>query len=412
MSVWSDIQKRSIGEKVRAEDFIRSKEELSNIILEKAQNGSGDLADILKGLSSHIDLPEDEQLFDIEDKHRVLANDQRFLLQVSLILPFKLWDYKSIENILIDQKVRVIIDPNEPEREVPSNLLKEKEFWEKRAHENPNDVFARIMLEKVLEEIRVWASMILLGLYKPGEKVIILYPNNMRKIEGGKRMNELLVSTLVHEAMHAYFDRTPLDHLPYVYYLEEPMAEFGMLLYLNETHLTDYYNWAKIFVSSKKTCYRYGVALMEQCVREGVPSKTRKDLVFYKLSPGIVSYASVIHTTSSKKGGVSRYMINGKGQYSMKQVVEEYIKYKLDAGVPFNIIQSNVHSIPHVGRMFISTKPNRVSIHKGQTPHTFTYKGTDYYITTQLKDNGSNYNFENFRTEISKTDPCFIITII
>ena len=34
------------------------------------------------------------------------------------------------------------------------------------------------------------------------------------------------------------------------------------------------------------------------------------------------------------------YKINGAGCYSMQQVIEEYIKYKLDGGFPFNSIFS------------------------------------------------------------------------
>ena len=89
-----------------------------------------------------------------------------------------------------------------------------------------------------------------------------------------------------------------------------------------------------------------------------------------------------------------------------KKVIEEYIKYKLDGGFPFNSIFS-------VGKMFISTIPTGVSIgsHKTAKPYSFTYKGKDYYVTTQLRDNGPTDNFQKFRTAVSKNEPGFQITV-
>lgn len=100
------------------------------------------------------------------------------------------------------------------------------------------------------------------------------------------------------------------------------------------------------------------------------------------------------------------YKINGAGCYSMRQVIEEYIKYKLDGGFPFNSIFS-------VGKMFISTIPTGVSIGSQKTakPYSFTYKGKDYYVTTQLRDNGPTDNFQKFRTAVSKNEPGFQITV-
>ena len=69
--------------------------------------------------------------------------------------------------------------------------------------------------------------------------------------------------------------------------VEEPMAEFGMLLYLHEAKMPSYYKWACEDVSGKKTCYRYGWALLQQHLREEKLCKsnqthTRNDLVRYK----------------------------------------------------------------------------------------------------------------------------------
>ena len=169
----------------------------------------------------------------------------------------------------------------------------------------------------------------------------------------------------------------------------------------------EYFDWAKEFVGSTKSCYRYGSALMEQCEKEGSSSQTRKDFELYK----IVGSTFTFHMMSSPSPVFSgkakrRYKINGAGCYSMLQVIEEYIKYKLDGGFPFNSIFS-------VGKKFISTIPAGVSIGSQKTakPYSFTYKGKDYYVTTQLRDKGPTDNFQKFRTAVSKNEPGFQITV-
>lgn len=414
MSIWSDIQDRSMGKTVKEEDKIRSKEDLSYLIIEKLKEDKRSLEIILEHFSNRLDLPNNgaDSLFDIEDKERLLSADKLLLLQTSLILPFYLLkgsslEYSSLEDILIRGGVRVIIDPRKPQnkdmRKIPAELDNARRYWKKMVEENPDDDFARKMHAEVLEEIAIWKQVLILGLYEPTEKIILLFPNNMRN----KEMPMLLVSTLAHEVMHAYFDRTPLDNYPYVYSIEEPMAEFGMLLYLKETYQMEYFDWAKGVVGSKKSCYRYGSALMEQCEKEGSSSQTRKDFELYKIVGStftfhMMSSPSPVFPVKAKR----RYKINGAGCYSMQQVIEEYIKYKLDGGFPFNSIFS-------VGKKFISTIPAGVSIGSQKTakPYSFTYKGKDYYVTTQLRDKGPTDNFHKFRTAVSKNEPGFQITV-
>ena len=67
--------------------------------------------------------------------------------------------------------------------------------------------------------------------------------------------------------MHAYFDRPGHKHYPYAYFVEEPLAEFGMLMYLKETAMygtRTMISWAKDDVAGKHRCYRYGAWLYEQ----------------------------------------------------------------------------------------------------------------------------------------------------
>lgn len=290
--MWGDVLKRDLLGETREEDKIRSKKSLSDLIIKKLKEDKRGLERILESFSKRLDLPNNGEgsLFYIEDKETLLSTNELLLLQTSLILPFYLLkgsslEYSSLEDILIRGRVRVIIDPRKPQnkdmRKIPAELDNARRYWEKMVDENPNDDFARKKLAEVLEEIDIWKRVLILGLYMPTEKIILLFPNNMREVASSMPM--LLVSTLAHEVMHAYFDRTPLDNYPYVYSIEEPMAEFGMLLYLKETYQMEYFDWAKGFVGSKKSCYRYGSALMEQCEKEGSPSQTRKDFELYKI---------------------------------------------------------------------------------------------------------------------------------
>ena len=83
--------------------------------------------------------------------------------------------------------------------------------------------------------------------------------------------------------MHAYFNRPGHEHFPYTMFVEEPLAEFGMLLYLHETS-SPYYEWAHNTVSDKKCCYGYGANIMDQYL--GGDKSLRKYLEEYKIFIG------------------------------------------------------------------------------------------------------------------------------
>lgn len=110
------------------------------------------------------------------------------------------------------------------------------------------------------------------------------------------------------------------------------------------------------------------------------------------------------------------YSINGQGHFSMRQVIEEYIKFKLDEGTPFNKILRNPNGSPitHIGSRFISTVPNGVNYNKakGEKPYSFNYFGQDYYISTQLRDKDPNCNVWAFRIYVNITEPKFQIKVI
>lgn len=249
MSLWSEIQDRSCGKEIRREDELLTKEET-------------------------------------------------LLLQACALLPFKIGSFSSIDDLLRKLGVRIQTAHGIKYHVVPSELLQEKDYWEKEQkkwEENSQEYKEiRDILEKLEGEISGWkdSKIKIRGEYLREGKIIKLYPEEMKeecerdgKKHPGLSMYSLLVSTLAHESMHAYFDRTVCRSLPYVGHVEEPLAEFGMLLYLYVTNQQYIFNWARNDVRSKQTYYRYGDALMSLHLATADAkgdSLTRRDLVRYK----------------------------------------------------------------------------------------------------------------------------------
>ena len=247
MSIWSDIEDRSMGKTVRKEDELLTKEET-------------------------------------------------LLLQACTLLPFKIGSFSSIDDLLEKLGVCIQIAPGIKYHVAPSELLQERDYWEKERkkwkEDSPEYKEISDTLEKLYEEECAWKTFPIRGEYLREDKIIKLYPKEMREEydrDGGKTpglsMYSLLVSTLAHESMHAYFDRTVHRSLPYVGRVEEPLAEFGMLLYLYETNQKYIFNWARNDVRSKLTYYRYGDALMSLHLATADADRdslTRRDLERYK----------------------------------------------------------------------------------------------------------------------------------
>ena len=209
--------------------------------------------------------------------------------------PFNFGGYSSIDDILDKLGVNVILESGVAKRGVPKELKDAEKFWEeeyrKLWEENLGTNNDKIRKDRQIAEINwgmarqsiyFWEEMPLRGCYIPDENVIKLYPEEMHTEYGGKCMEELIVSTLAHEVMHAYFNRPGHNNYPYAVLVEEPLAEFGMLLYLKETNCV-FYDWAKEDVASKKTCYRYGANLMDQHLSAGQSSSLRNYLEAYKI---------------------------------------------------------------------------------------------------------------------------------
>lgn len=210
-----------------------------------------------------------EETFILIDKDGLLKTNQKNTLYENAALNFELGKYKSLADILYQEGVKVQICKGIPERleKLPNDYLKEfEEYWQGKLQSN--NVSERAKAERAIGDIKKERKYIentkLRGCYFPKRKIIELYPEEMATEYAGKRMTELLVSTLAHEVMHAYFDRKGHSHYPYAYFVEEPLAEFGMLLYLQETGLFKILAWATTDVANKQSCYHYGAVLYDQ----------------------------------------------------------------------------------------------------------------------------------------------------
>ena len=250
MSIWSHLEDRSACDKVRKEDANWER--------------------LRFGVDDSVHLPDPEIVAIIK----------------AALESFTFGGYISLDDMLSKLKVKLVISPDTPKRIVPSGISEWVLYWENELQrlekvlgpEYKNIQFykdALKELEKAQKEVNAWSAMALHGRYDRFQKGIILYPNNMP----GKDRKEYLVTTFVHEAIHAYFDRHPRELFPYVATVEEPLAEFGMLLFLKETN-NNYYQWAYDNVVSKETCYRYGAALMDRY--EKGDNQIRQDLESYK----------------------------------------------------------------------------------------------------------------------------------
>lgn len=219
------------------------------------------------------------------ENHELLGEENCELLSNISATPFALGGFASLRCIIDGCRVAVEARKGVDKCPVPKELLDLKNYWKEKLDEcrdrdgDYREISRRY--EEICKEIFEWGELLKLGEYISNEKKIVLYPDAMRQCDK-VHFDQLLVSTFVHETMHAYFDRDGHEMYPYIPFIEEPLAEFGMLLFLKETG-HKFYGWAYNNVKEEKTCYRFGAALMERHIKEGQNSTIRQFLEQYKV---------------------------------------------------------------------------------------------------------------------------------
>ena len=233
-------------------------------------------------------IPKKREKITIIDKDGLLTTHQLNLLQDAASLDFNLGGYSSLADMLNTFGVEVHIRRGGiglfEKNYLARYLMEAENYWRERLYYN--DPYAEKRIREIeeeresrreidenhtLDESKPRSPIYVLryrGEYIREKKIIVLYPEVMKsEPDGLKYFEELLVSTLAHESMHAYFDRPGHNHHPYAYFVEEPMAELGMLVYLKETAMYGtgkMISWAKNDVSGKSGCYRHGAWLFDQ----------------------------------------------------------------------------------------------------------------------------------------------------
>lgn len=219
------------------------------------------------------------------ENHELLGEENCELLSSISATPFAFGGLASLRDIIDSCRVDVEARKGVDNCSIPKELLDLKNYWKEKLDEcrERDSCYREISrrYEEICKEIFEWGEMLKLGEYISSEKKIVLYPDAMRQCDM-VHFDQLLVSTFVHETMLAYFDRDGHEMYPYIPFIEEPLAEFGMLLFLKESG-HKFYGWAYDNVKNKKTCYRFGAALMDRHIKEGQNSTIRQFLEQYKV---------------------------------------------------------------------------------------------------------------------------------
>ena len=115
-----------------------------------------------------------------------------------------------------------------------------------------------------------WGRITLLGLYEPQDKKIRLFINNIQDYATQKKWDwkHVMAFVYIHECFHAFFyQQAEPDGRHSIREIEEPMAEFGMLSYLEHINQQTILGIAKIDVQSKQqghlAAYGFGYYLYE-----------------------------------------------------------------------------------------------------------------------------------------------------
>ena len=121
---------------------------------------------------------------------------------------------------------------------------------------------------------------------------------------------------------------------------------------------------------------------------------------------GLVKLKDAINISRNR-----RYTINGNGNYSMYQVIEEFARYVMETDKTIDDVDKLVKSYTGSRREFLSDDKDKVKrIKKGKEEYfTFNYNNVDYYGTKEWSGdedgnfqklmNGINKNYDDFQIE-------------
>lgn len=238
---------------------------------------------------------------EIVSNSALLEAEEENMLRHYAAQPFALGGYDSLDDIVTSLEIKVVVKEGLCDNWVPDELVDARNLWECIGNGLEDEVkdlrkynakkhrfwHARAEQKRIDEEINLWQEMERMGYYDAEKNQIALFPemvdavtaeNEFRSIvpynnfcDEKVKYNsfyrsawaERMLTAFVRAVMHAYFSRYGHANAPYLPFIEEPLAEFGVLLYLKETHSV-FYHWAYADIKEMSTCHRYGINIMEQ----------------------------------------------------------------------------------------------------------------------------------------------------
>ena len=151
------------------------------------------------------------------------------------------------------------------------------------------------------------------------------------------------------------------------------------------------------------------IMAMEQKERELLTTffKNNEDLIRAAINAlGDEELSKSMAKLERKSRSKNTYNINGKGCYSMYEVLEKFVEFRLaDTSVSVQDIDKEIAKFIHSERVNVSDTQKRV-IQENKKPHgTFTFNGRKIRYTKQWSDGGSNPTFTRFREGVSDKYP-------
>lgn len=345
---------------------------------------------------------------------------------------FNLDGYNSIRNIIEGLKISIKIECGIKYHKNREDVDHAKKYWEsvrerlRRLAEKDQSYYEILQkVEKILNEIEGWADSPIRGYYDSYNKEIVIYPEEMEKEYDGKKMDELLVSTFIHETMHAFFDRPGHNSFPYLPLLEEPLAEFGMLLLLKAFNKANYYDWAYNDVKNKSSFYKYGADLMDKYLNEGKPSYIRSYFEGFKPKPccdvmtllGSIPFLSEPMVVSRESTVISNDCLRGFVLGVFKElnsmgVLNRLTPFLRDSSSCASDISIDGGSF-HLNRLLFPVLKTPRDASRWFMSDVFTINGKDYYLSNQWANGGksSHLQLSEFRKLVSYLAPDLYINI-
>lgn len=158
------------------------------------------------------------------------------------------------------------------------------------------------------------------------------------------------------------------------------------------------------------------IMAMEQKERELLTTffKNNEDLIRAAINAlGDKELSKSMAKVERKSRSKNAYTINKQGNYSMYEVLEKFVEYRLtNSSASIQNINKEINGYIGSGRVNVSDTQTQV-FQEGKKPHgTFTFNNREIRYTKQWSDGGSNPTFTKFREGVSNNYPAFQIEVI